>query len=83
MLVLVRYNDENYDIVEDYCLEYLIVTGKVVEFSRSDQWVTVGTDPIREQGENVSVEDKRYAGPERRNRPHRNLLHTTSNPATT
>lgn len=83
MLVLVRYNDENYDIVEDYCLEYLIVTGKVVEFSRSDQWVTVGMDPTREQGENVSGEVKGYAGPERRNRPRKNLLHTPSTPATT
>lgn len=46
MLVMVRYCDNDYDIVEDYCLEYLIVTGKIVEFSRSDQWIKVGSEPI-------------------------------------
>jgi len=78
MLVLVRYDDENYDIVEDYCLEYLIVTGKVVEFSRSDRWVKVGTEPVREKhyiGE-CYPKTTGYTGPERRRKPHSNLLHT-------
>jgi hypothetical protein len=86
MLVLVRYNDDNYDIVEDYCLEYLIVTGKVMEFSRSDQWVTVGAEPTREKSETKECSPAsaiNYNGPERRKRPHRNLLHTPSIPATT
>mgnify|MGYP001375926972 CR=1 FL=1 len=85
MLVLVRYNDNDYDIVEDYCLEYLIFTGKVVEFSRSDEWVTVGTVPTREKPDinSLSGQGKGYAGPERRKRTHRNLLHTPQIPATT
>jgi hypothetical protein len=86
MLVLVRYNDDNYDIVEDYCLEYLIVTGKVMEFSRSDRWVTVGAEPTREKSdvkECSSNSENFYNGPERRKRPHRNLLHTPLIPATT
>lgn len=75
MLVLVRYNDDNYDIVEDYCLEYLIVTGRVVEFSRSDEWVTVGSNPTRERPRHNDGKDT-YSGPERRKLHHKNLLHT-------
>lgn len=81
MLVLVRYNDDNYDIVEDYCLEYLIVTGKVVEFSRSDEWVTVGSAPTREKS-SADNQQVRYSGPERRKQHHRNLLHTHSSAVT-
>ncbi len=68
MLVMVRYSDDNYDIVEDYCLEYLIVTGKVAGFVRSDQWVTVGKDPVRENRASKSdqMPDLIYNGPERR-----------------
>ncbi|GAM09306.1 hypothetical protein OR1_01581 [Geobacter sp. OR-1] len=86
MLVLVRYNDDNYDIVEDYCLEYLIVTGKVIEFSRSDEWVSVGNDPTREKPadkESPVPQEIRYAGPDRRKKTHRNLLHNPQTPATT
>ena len=71
MLVLVRYDDNNYDIVEEYCLEYLIRTGKVTEFSRSDAWVTVGVEPTRENP--VMMEHltpgTNYSGPERRKSP--------------
>ena len=86
MLVMVRYKDDNYDIIEDYCLEYLIVTGKVMEFSRSDQWVTVGAEPTREK---TDIEEwssslrNGYTGPERRKNTHRRLLHTVQAPATT
>lgn len=81
MLVLVRYNDDNYDIVEDYCLEYLIVTGKVVEFSRSDEWVTVDAEPTREKPHREKRHTT-YTGPERRKQHHRNLLHTPSSAST-
>lgn len=81
MLVLVRYNDDNYDIVEDYCLEYLIVTGKVVEFSRSDEWVTVDAEPTREKPQR-DRHHSTYTGPERRKQHHRNLLHTPASAAT-
>ncbi len=39
MTVMVRYDDESYDIVEDYCLEYLIRTGNITEFCRTDRWL--------------------------------------------
>lgn len=85
MLVMVRYSDDNYDIVEDYCLEYLIVTGKVVEFSRSDQWVTIGNEPTREKPDGIgwsSASENSYNGPERRKKARRNLLHTPLTSAT-
>ena len=67
MLVMVRYNDNNYDIVEEYRLEYLILTGKVIEFARKDRWVTVGADPTREDGLKKSSADVHvYSGPDRR-----------------
>ena len=59
MLVMVRYVDKEYGIVEDYCLDYLIATGKVLEFARSSEWVTIGNDRIRGNG-------GAYEGPERR-----------------
>ena len=65
MLLMVRYVDEEYGIVEDYCLDYLIATGRIAEFARSDGWVTVGRDPVREKECN-------YEGPERRR--HRGIL---------
>lgn len=60
MLVMVRYVDDEYGIVEDYCLDYLIATGKVVEFARTNEWVSIGSDPIRGAG------GETYHGPERR-----------------
>jgi hypothetical protein len=75
MLVLVRYNDDNFDIVEEYCLEYLIFTGKVVEFSRSEEWVTVGEKPTREKSTTLEVAIG-YNGTERRRYTHTNLIHT-------
>lgn len=60
MLVMVRYVDDEYGIVEDYCLDYLIATGKVIEFARSDEWVSIGRDRIRGAG------GETYQGPERR-----------------
>ncbi|MSM38512.1 MAG: hypothetical protein GJT30_02665 [Geobacter sp.] len=67
MLVLVRYCDNDYDIVEDYCLEYLIVTGKIAEFSRSDEWVKVGSEQTREAP--CKTERATYIGNERRKSP--------------
>jgi len=70
MLVLVRYCDNDYDIVEDYCLEYLIVTGKIVEFSRSDEWVKVGSEQTREApGKTPLMERTTYIGKDRRKNP--------------
>jgi hypothetical protein len=75
MLVLVRYNDDNFDIVEEYCLEYLIFAGKVVEFSRSEEWVTVCEKPTREKPADPGAVPS-YNGSERRKNNHLNLIHT-------
>ena len=62
MKVMVRYDDENYDIIEDYCLDYLILTGNISAFCRSDEWVEIGIDPTRKKG----INSGNYRGPERR-----------------
>jgi hypothetical protein len=68
MLVMVRYMDEEYGIVEDYCLDYLIAKGRIAGFARSSGWVTIGLDPVRgKEGD--------YNGPERR-RPRMPSLET-------
>lgn len=59
MLILVVYDDGTHDMVESYQLDYLISTGRIVEFCRSSGWVKVGKDPIRGP-------EKEYSGPERR-----------------
>lgn len=43
MLVMVRYGDEEteLDIVEDYCVDYLILTNRITAYAQSDRWVTV------------------------------------------
>lgn len=38
-----------------------LTQGKIVKFERSDGWVTVGVDPLREM-----TQDRFYNGPERR-----------------
>jgi len=47
MLILVVYDDGTHDLVEAYQLDYLIGTGRVVEFCRSSGWVRIGRDPVR------------------------------------
>lgn len=69
MLILVVYDDGTHDLVESYLLDYLIVTGRVVQFCRSSGWTRVGRDPIRSGRSD-------YCGIERRHRP-RNDVHYT------
>ncbi|KAF0220049.1 MAG: hypothetical protein FD174_1494 [Geobacteraceae bacterium] len=59
MLILVVYDDGTHDMVEAYQLDYLINTGRIVEFCRSSGWVKIGKDPIRGP-------EKEHFGPERR-----------------
>lgn len=62
MKVMVCYDDDTYDIVEDYCLDYLIRTGNITGFCRSDKWVKIGVDPVRDE----STACESYVGTERR-----------------
>ena len=61
MLILVVYDDGTHDLVEPYLLDYLITTGRVVQFCRSSGWVRIGRDRIRRGG-------NEYDGTERRHR---------------
>ncbi|KAF0219314.1 MAG: hypothetical protein FD174_2013 [Geobacteraceae bacterium] len=58
--ILVVYDDNTFDKVNYYRLDFLIKTGRVVKFRRSDgRWVSVADDPVRGDG---GV----YSGPDRR-----------------
>ncbi len=59
MLIKVIYSDNTADMVKNYLLEGLITSGRIVAFRRSDGWVTIGRDPVR-QGR------REYDGLERR-----------------
>lgn len=39
MGVLVCYDDFTYDIVSDYHLDYLVTTGRIVGYAKSEVWV--------------------------------------------
>ena len=43
--VLVCYDDFTYDVINDYCLEYLVTTGCIVGFDKSGHWVKQETPP--------------------------------------
>jgi hypothetical protein len=60
-MIKVIYKNQTSDMVEDLLLEKLIVTGKIVTFCRSNEWIVIGRDPVRGMG-------GEYHGPERRKR---------------
>jgi len=59
VLIPVIYEDDSYDMVEDYLLNELIVTKKIKAFKRQSGWVRIGQDRVRKID---------YTGPERRGR---------------
>lgn len=59
MLVRVMYQNAKFDMVKTFVLDELISSGKLKKFHRSQEWVTVGVDPVRGMGGS-------YKGPERR-----------------
>lgn len=60
MLISVRHSTGKVEQVAPRKLQKLIDKRKIVQFMRSNGWVTVGYDPIRENG------PLEYCGPERR-----------------
>ncbi len=60
MLIRVRYSTGKIKQVQPRKLQKLIDKRKIVQFLRSNGWVTVGYDPIRE------IAPGEYPGPERR-----------------
>ena len=61
MLIRVRYSTGKVAQVPPRKLQKLIEKRKIVQFLRSNGWVTVGYDPIR------GTSQGKYIGPERRN----------------
>lgn len=59
-MIQVKYRDGVVDMVQAYMLQYLLAANRVLQFKRSDGWVTVGVDPLRGPGPG------NYTGPERR-----------------
>ena len=60
MLIRVRHSTGLIEQVTPRKLQRLIEKRKIVQFMRSNGWVTVGYDPVRSQ------ESGNYSGPERR-----------------
>ena len=73
MLILVVYDDGTHDLIEPYLLDYLITTGRIVQFCRSSGWVKIGRDEIRSGRSD-------YCGMERRQRT-RSPSYSTSLPS--
>jgi len=48
MLIKVMYQNGKIGEVEAFELDVLIKSNKIIKFRRSDKWVTIGRDPIRE-----------------------------------
>lgn len=59
MLVRIMYQNDKYDMVKTSALDELISSGRLKKFHRSQEWVTLGVDPVRGRG-------GLYKGPERR-----------------
>jgi hypothetical protein len=52
MLIRVMYDNKKYDWVKPFCLDRLIKSGRIKMFLRSEGWVVIGRDMIRERNEN-------------------------------
>ena len=60
MMIRVMYLDGTTDMVRPPLLQLLLATGKIQKFRRSDGWVTVGIDRLREDKKlNYRGEDRR------------------------
>jgi hypothetical protein len=46
--MLVMRNDKHYDYVNDFMLDGLIKSKKIVKFKRNTEWVNAGAAPIRD-----------------------------------
>jgi hypothetical protein len=63
MLIRVMYKNHEYDMVKSSLLDTLIKSGKVKMFLRSEGWVVVGRDSIREKDERLKGSDRREKQP--------------------
>jgi hypothetical protein len=61
MMIRVIYANGAYDIVKGQMLDSMIERGDVAGFQRSEGWVVVGRDHVRQRSR-----QNQYPGPERR-----------------
>ncbi len=66
MLIRVRHSTGKIEQVPPKKLQKLIEKRKIVQFMRSNGWVTVGFDPMRENAQQTANLLQSYQGPERR-----------------
>jgi hypothetical protein len=59
MGILVLYDDNLYDVVNDEHLDYLIAAHRIIGFRRSSEWVMVGSAPLRGAGGDYLGKDRR------------------------
>ena len=59
MGILVLYNNNVYDVVDEERLDALITEKKIVGFHRSDEWVTVGGKLVKNGGRVNGKADER------------------------
>jgi hypothetical protein len=59
MGILVLYDDNVYDVVNDEHLDYLIAAHKIIGFRRSSEWVLVGYAPLRGAGGDYKGKNRR------------------------
>jgi hypothetical protein len=59
--VMIKYQDDEVDVVKAALADKLISAGKIKQFYRGSEhrWITLGIDPVRGKGGH-------YAGPDRR-----------------
>jgi len=48
MLIQVIFTDNHHDFVKPNILDTLIESKKISKFKRSNGWVTIGMDPVRQ-----------------------------------
>ena len=61
MLIRVIYNQGRFDMIKPQLLDHLLLENTLQSFKRSDGWVFVDKDPIRNDSQTQN-----YHGPERR-----------------
>ncbi len=63
MLIQVAYPGEKFDYVKEFMLDILIEEKKIAKFRRQSGWVTIGTDPVRINKNNIPYpyEERRSA----------------------
>lgn len=59
MLIRVMYKNHEFDMVKASLLDTLIESGKVKMFLRSEGWIVVGRDSIRQRDEPFKGLDRR------------------------